>query len=130
LREAGFRNVEVYDPFVPQHAKKPEGKFDIITMFEVLEHSPTPKETMADLSSMLADEGVVMMSTMLQPKNMDSIGVNWWYLAPRNGHVSMHSRRSLTRLAAPFGMRSGSVNDGFHILVRGKPAFAGHIQGI
>ena len=45
LREAGFKHVEVYDPFVPEYVKRPKGEFDIIMMFEVLEHSPTPKET-------------------------------------------------------------------------------------
>lgn len=130
LREAGFQHVEVYDPFVPEYSKRPEGKFDLITMFEVLEHSPSPKETMADLGSMLADEGVVTLSTLLQPQNMDEVGVGWWYLSPRNGHVSMHSRRSLSELASPHGMRAGSFSDGFHVLVRGRPEFAKHISGI
>lgn len=130
LREAGFKHVEVYDPFVPEYVNRPAGKFDIITMFEVLEHSPTPKETMADLVSMLADVGVVTLSTLLQPPNMDQIGVNWWYLSPRNGHVSMHSRRSLAELATPFGLTAGSFSDGFHVLVHGRPEFAKHIKGI
>lgn len=130
LREAGFKHVEVYDPFVPEHSNRPEGKFDIIIMFEVLEHSPTPKETMADLASMLAEVGVVTLSTLLQPQNMDQTGVSWWYLSPRNGHVSMHSRRSLAELALPFGLSCGSFSDAYHILMRGRPAFASHIQGL
>lgn len=130
LREAGFKHVEVYDPFVPEFAKRPEGQFSIITMFEVLEHSPTPKETMADLASMLADAGVVTLSTLLQPQKMDQIGVSWWYLSPRNGHVSMHSRRSLSEIVTPLGLRVGSFNDVFHVLVRGRPEFAQHIKGL
>lgn len=130
LREAGFKHVEVYDPFTPEYSTKPTGKFDVITMIEVLEHSPTPKRTMEDLNSMLADVGVITLSTLMQPQNMDAIGVGWWYLAPRNGHVSMYTQRSLGELASPYGLRLGSFSEGFHLLVRGKPPFAQHINGI
>ncbi|HZZ41953.1 MAG TPA: class I SAM-dependent methyltransferase [Tepidisphaeraceae bacterium] len=127
LREAGFKHVEVYDPFTPKYSVKPTGKFDLILMFEVLEHSPTPKQTVSDLASMLEDVGLVTLSTLLQPQDINAQGLNWWYVAPRNGHVSMHSRQSLTELAKPFGLMVGSFNDGLHLLVRGRPEFAKHV---
>lgn len=129
LREQGFQHVETYDPFTPEFAARPTRKFDIIIMIEVLEHSPTPKQTMTDLASMLADAGVVTLSTLLQPQDIHNHGLNWWYVGPRNGHVSMHSRQSLLELAKPFGLMVGSFSDGFHLLIRGKPPFANHIMG-
>jgi hypothetical protein len=34
LRAAGFPVATTYDPFVPEYAKPPEGKFDLVTCFE------------------------------------------------------------------------------------------------
>ena len=42
LRGAGFPHVETYDPFVPEHARRPSGCFDCIVCFEVMEQRPGP----------------------------------------------------------------------------------------
>ena len=104
MREMGFANVETYDPFTPEFAGRPAGKFDLIVSIEVLEHSPTPKETVADMAGMLAEQGVMTVSTLTQPQDIDALGVNWWYLAPRNGHVSLYSGRALGEVARPLGL--------------------------
>ncbi len=127
LRDTGFPNVDVYDPFVPEFSTKPSGKYELITVFEVLEHSPNPKATLEEISSLLTDVGLVTLSMLVQPANMDQQGVNWWYLAPRNGHVSMFSARSLAELARPFGLTLRSFNEGFHLLTRGRPDYAKHL---
>ena len=74
---------------------------------------------MADMNSLLAENGLILFSTLLQPADIDQQGLNWWYAGPRNGHVSLFSRASLGRLVDPFGLKLGSFNDNLHVLYRG-----------
>ena len=126
LRAAGFPHAETYDPFVPHHADRPAGRFDCIACFEVLEHSTDPLRDIAELNELLSDPGLVILSTLLQPADIEQQGLSWWYAGPRNGHVSLFSRESLERLLNPYGLTFGSFNDGFHVLFREVPEFARH----
>jgi 2-polyprenyl-6-hydroxyphenyl methylase/3-demethylubiquinone-9 3-methyltransferase len=123
-RTAGFPHVETYDPFVPRHATRPRQRFECVVSFEVAEHSTDPRGTFEDINSLLADDGVVIFSTMIQPADIDRLGLNWWYVAPRNGHVSLFSRASLLQVARPFGFSGVSFNDNRHALYRTIPEFA------
>ena len=42
LRADGFPVAVSYDPMVPAHARRPQGKFEVVTCFETLEHLPDP----------------------------------------------------------------------------------------
>ena len=69
------------------------------------EHSPTPAETFADMLSLANDDRVVPRSAPLcQPEQIRAAGMNWWYCVPRNGHISLHTRRSLQHLADQAGI--------------------------
>jgi 2-polyprenyl-3-methyl-5-hydroxy-6-metoxy-1,4-benzoquinol methylase len=65
MAQLGFPHVASYDPF--SMPVRPIGKFDVITCSEVIEHSPFPLRTLADMRSMLADEGCIVLSETLQP---------------------------------------------------------------
>lgn len=41
----------------------PEGHFDVITCFEVIEHVPNPEEVLAELDRLLAPDGLLLIST-------------------------------------------------------------------
>jgi 2-polyprenyl-6-hydroxyphenyl methylase/3-demethylubiquinone-9 3-methyltransferase len=129
LRASDFPHVETYDPFVPRFAARPTGRFDCISCFEVLEHTTDPAAVFAELDQLLADPGLVMFSTLLQPADMALQGLNWWYASPRNGHVSLYTMASLQNLAQPLGLTLASFNEGFHLLLRGRPGFARHFFG-
>jgi 2-polyprenyl-6-hydroxyphenyl methylase/3-demethylubiquinone-9 3-methyltransferase len=124
LREAGFSDVHSYDPFADEHSRRPDGRFDFICAFEVLEHTPTPRETLSDIVSLLRDPGLLMFTTLLQGRELEMTGINWWYIAPRNGHVTLYSRESLEHLAHELRYRFASQDEGMHILVRSIPPFA------
>jgi 2-polyprenyl-6-hydroxyphenyl methylase/3-demethylubiquinone-9 3-methyltransferase len=124
LRAAGFPAVETYDPFVSVHSDRPAGRFDCVLCVEVVEHSTDPGRTFADMIDFLDDPGLILFSTLLQPPDIDRQGLNWWYAAPRNGHVSLFSRESLQALLGPFGLGLASFNDSMHALFRGVPEFA------
>jgi 2-polyprenyl-6-hydroxyphenyl methylase/3-demethylubiquinone-9 3-methyltransferase len=98
----GFEKVASYDPF--SSPRRPEGAFDVITCFEVLEHSPAPARTLADIASLLAPGGCVIFSTAVQPANIHEIRANWWYVAPRNGHASIYTLAALARAGRDEGL--------------------------
>ncbi len=101
MRAAGFTRAEVYDPF--SQPVRPKGQFDIITCFEVLEHALQPRATFDDVRAFLASDGLVIASESLQPLNIESVRGAWWYIAPRNGHVSTFT------VAAMLAMSNGGV---------------------
>jgi 2-polyprenyl-6-hydroxyphenyl methylase/3-demethylubiquinone-9 3-methyltransferase len=127
LRAAGFSSVDTYDPFVPAHSARPPHRYDCIVSFEVVEHATDPRRVFIDMNDLLVDPGVILFSTLLQPANIDQQGLGWWYVLPRNGHVSLFSRASLQKLVQPFGLRLVSFNDNFHALFRAVPEFAQHL---
>ncbi len=127
LRTAGFGSAVTYDPFVPAHAAPPEGTFDLITCFETLEHMPDPLAGIGAIVQKLADPGLVLFSTLLQPPDIAQRGVSWWYVGPRNGHVSMFSRDALIKAWARHGCRTGSFNSNLHIAFRTLPDYTKHL---
>ena len=102
MKARGFHHVSEYDPFsAPQ---KPEGKFDIITCVEVIEHSVNPVATIQDIIGFVADGGGIVFTQSLQPFNIDELRANWWYIGPRNGHVSIFATNSLREIADKLGL--------------------------
>ena len=125
LRAEGF-SATTYDPF-SEFNQMPEGRFDLLTCFEVMEHVPSPKDTAATMASLLKPGGAIFFSTLVQPQDFAAIGLTWWYASPRNGHISLHSSTSLARLFAPHGLRVSSFTEGFHIAYAEIPTFAAHL---
>jgi SAM-dependent methyltransferase len=126
LRQSGFTDVATYDPFSPVHAAEPLRQFDLIVSFEVFEHTTDPKKTLNEVLGFLKPGGLLMFSTLLQPANIDEIKTGWWYIGPRNGHVSIYSEQSLLRLSDEVGYQLGHFNQGMHLLCREVPFFAKH----
>jgi SAM-dependent methyltransferase len=126
LLEAGFSEVKTYDPFVPRFAEKPDGLFDCVICFEVLEHSTDPSRTVKDITEMLTDTGIILLGTLLQPGDIDSHGLAWWYAAPRNAHVSLYSAASLEELARSAGFQVHSLDQSYHVLYRNQGTLPSH----
>ncbi len=97
LRANGFPAAVTYDPMVPAYAHRPEGKFDLVTSFETLEHLPDPLAGIATILECVAETGLIFYSTLVQPADFNNYGLGWWYVGPRNGHVSIFSRQALCR---------------------------------
>jgi 2-polyprenyl-6-hydroxyphenyl methylase/3-demethylubiquinone-9 3-methyltransferase len=115
--EAGFRDFANYDPFFGS-AVAPASSYDLITAFEVMEHTRDPIGTFREALALLRPDGALLFSTVLQPRQLDA---SWWYIAPRNGHVSLHSRRSLLAIAQLLQMEFLSVSAGLHLFYRSPP---------
>lgn len=116
--------TEVYDPFSPAHDVAPQRQYPLVTCFEVLEHTPDPRATIREIAARVQADGIVVFSTLLQPGDFAQRGLDWWYVAPRNGHVTIYSAQSLRALWSDLGFQLISHGDGLHIAYRTLPAFA------
>lgn len=133
LREQGF-SCEAWDPFdaaanTPRdppragasaagRAHPESGRYDLVSAFEVLEHTPTPEKTVAELLGFASPEGIVVFSTLavdaLPPRS-----VGFWYIAPRNGHVTIYTKTALERLFSAFGWKLHHFSEDLHVAYRG-----------
>ena len=128
LRESGW-NSRSYDPFVNKDVDRQQlGKFDLITAFEVFEHVPDPLALMESLHGLLAPSGVLHFSTQLSDGHIQ-LGqrLNWWYAAPRNGHISLFSNNSLQFLAQKHHFTLASDWASLHAMYTSKPAWAARL---
>lgn len=98
-------DVTSYDPlWNNQEINIPEKHFDIITAFEVLEHSPTPNQTIFDIYKYLKPQGKIIITTLVNDILQGKRDPTYWYLSPRNGHVAMFSNKSLEILFSKINM--------------------------
>ena len=106
LKACGWNSTS-YDPFVNTDITIDElGTFDVITCFEVFEHVPKPKELIPILKKFMHRDSVVMFGVdPNDDKLIEGVPLDeWWYVLPRGGHVSLHSRKSLQVLVEQFGL--------------------------
>jgi 2-polyprenyl-6-hydroxyphenyl methylase/3-demethylubiquinone-9 3-methyltransferase len=60
-----------------------------------MEHTSDPVSTLRDVASFLDQSGVLIFTTGIQPYDIGHVRAGWWYIAPRNGHLSIFSEPSL-----------------------------------
>jgi len=125
LREQGW-DSKSFDPFPSNNGGLERmGKQNLITAFEVFEHVPNPNVIMANMVKLIDDDGLILFSTLLSDTFIKPHSrIDWWYCAPRNGHVSLFSRKSLTLLAEKNSYRLASFNNGLHLMFKTLPAWA------
>ncbi len=122
-------NSTSYDPFVNKGVCiKQIGTFDLITAFEVFEHVPDAHVLMSNLRTLLAPGGVIIFSTLLSDNQIrPNQKLTWWYAAPRNGHISLFSKKSLQIITKQYGLNFGSFSNAFHISWVTVPQWASHL---
>jgi 2-polyprenyl-3-methyl-5-hydroxy-6-metoxy-1,4-benzoquinol methylase len=113
LSESGW-NSQSYDLFVDGSSDfKKLGKFDLITAYEVFEHISDVNELVSNLKSLLNTNGIIHFTTLSSDNSLSS---DWWYAAPRNGHISLFSKKSLKVLAGKFNLKLKIINDSEFIM--------------
>lgn len=129
LRDAGWNSTS-YDPFfVAGDQPLPTGRYPLITCFEVFEHVPDVADLAQRLDGFLAPDGLILASTLVSDGQLTpGRPITWWYAAPRNGHVSLFSSRSLGVLATRQGWKLASFSADIHLFWRGDfPHWARHL---
>lgn len=113
LQEYGT-DVVGWDPF-NNSAPIPNEKYEFITSFEVMEHTPTPVKTMEMIDSLLEqNNGKYFFSTLTNDFHLNKL-MNFWYIAPRNGHITIYSNKSLDILFSKFGMKVKHISELYHL---------------
>ena len=111
MRQKGY-DYDSYDPYFI-NTTLPARLYALATSFEVAEHATDPMKTFATMMSFLNRDGALLFSTNLSPCGVTS---DWWYIAPRNGHVSIYTARSLQCLADRLGTRFLTLEDHIHLM--------------
>jgi SAM-dependent methyltransferase len=130
LMSAGW-NSKSYDPFPERNIDISSlGKFNLITAFEVFEHVPDPQLLLENIHHLLDETGLVLFSTLVNDGNIKrQQRLDWWYASPRNGHISLFSKKSLKILGEKYGFHFGSMGTGLHCYYKKFPSWANSIAG-
>jgi len=106
LRKRGWKSSS-YDPFVDRETEISElGHFNLITAYEVFEHVPDVIKLMSQITSLLTEDGIIIFSTLTSDGNIKiNQRIIWWYVSPRNGHISIFTKKSLGILANKYNFR-------------------------
>ncbi|HEY2660869.1 MAG TPA: class I SAM-dependent methyltransferase [Caulobacteraceae bacterium] len=120
LRRRGWAYDSV-DPFGGGDYVSANGGYNFCTSFEVFEHVPDPRASLADLLRRCNPGRLLVLIGTNVSDGMVSLktGLNWWYAAPRNGHISLYSRDSIKILAREAGLGYFSLGRNLHFLSRG-----------
>jgi Methyltransferase domain len=121
LRAAGWK-FDCYDPFGLDDLKAERiGRYNLCTAFEVFEHLPEPSKTLAMVLEHTAPGPLLfMVGTALTDGHVTEANrLNWFYAGPRNGHISLFSRKALQLLAEQHGLELTSVAQCMHFMSRG-----------
>jgi len=122
LIDRGF-NVSSFDPHISGVNDYPKGKFDFVYLIEVIEHCHNVDEVAAWISKHLARDGIVHIQTLLHGFPTAADVLSSWYIAPRNGHISIFTLQALTLLFRKFGINI--VQTVFGVIgFKEKPKFA------
>lgn len=121
LQSNGFSAVSTYDPFSAAFSRMPERQSLIVTCYEVVEHIPDGLTLVRAIADRLHDDGFVHVVTGLLPEGTnDADAFAWWYVAPRNGHVSIYSAKAARVAWASVGFTIEGAENGF-VAYRRRP---------
>jgi len=124
LSKVGF-DASCYDPFYDEKPDQLAADFDLITAFEVFEHTTAPRQLVEDVVGFLKPDGVFLFSTLVSDGNIkENSRLSWWYASPRNGHISIFTQKSLQLLGDQFGFQLLSFSPGVHAFFKKLPVWA------
>jgi 2-polyprenyl-3-methyl-5-hydroxy-6-metoxy-1,4-benzoquinol methylase len=97
------RRATVYQGMLEQIPDLPWGTFDVVTSWDSLEHTPTPREFASCLARLIAPGGRLVMTT-LHHRSLAwlALRMNWSMVA--EGHFTYWNRKSLARLFEEQGL--------------------------
>jgi 2-polyprenyl-6-hydroxyphenyl methylase/3-demethylubiquinone-9 3-methyltransferase len=121
LIDRGFQ-LDSYEPNFVEGCAEPTGTYDVIMLIEVIEHCHDLDDVMRKLARYLSDHGIIYVATMLHPAQHDASVLNSWYIAPRNGHISIFSFAALAVLFRRYGINLVQTLYGM-VGFRQKPTF-------
>ncbi len=112
LIDSGF-SVDSYDPYRAD-APAITGTYGLIIAIEVLEHCTDLASVRLFMRKHLAENGLVWVETLLHPFPTPPDALDSWYIAPRDGHISIHTFPSISLFFNSIGLNYAStIHGGF-----------------
>ncbi len=102
------RGIKVYVETLKSLSKKMSKKYDVITLWGVIEHFENPKEEMEYLYNLLNPNGIIVLWT----GNVDGLmsrllGRKWWYW--QGQHIQYFTNKSLNFLGKQTGFKNLAI---------------------
>ena len=112
---------ESFDPFGKQALTKDPGSYSIVTAFEVLEHVPDPLAVFDKIAGLLTTSRSLCLISTMTNDGLASSGalMNWWYAAPRNGHITLYAQKTLKMLADRHKLDYRKITRSVHLFGHG-----------
>lgn len=127
MRCRGFSTVHSYDPF--SSPEMPSGRFSVACLFEVIEHMPDPMKTLQDIvSEILESSGVIILTQSIQPVDFKETRGRWWYIGPRNGHISTYSEKTFERICRSLDLVYFNLQPGYYAFLRRNTTYEGPLR--
>ncbi len=82
----------------------PGGSFDVITLFDVIEHVLEPGAWLRAVRRLLAPRGIVVVTTGDTDSLACRVTGRWWHLMTPPEHLTFFSRRGLTEMMTRTGL--------------------------
>jgi 2-polyprenyl-6-hydroxyphenyl methylase/3-demethylubiquinone-9 3-methyltransferase len=96
--DSGF-DYYSYEPYLTNSNKSyPSGQFDFIFAIEVVEHCHNLEDLTNFIKEHLTTEGIFYIQTEIHPFPTPENILNSWYIAPRDGHISIFTFKALAAL--------------------------------
>ncbi len=119
MRERGhdYRHHDAYATpvFAREHRDSGEGRFDLVSAFEVMEHLAHPK---GELAKIAERTDLILFTTELLPTPVPAVA-DWWYYMPEVGqHISLHTAASLRHVGDALGYDLTTNDRNWHIFHR------------
>lgn len=115
LKQQGYPNIHVYDPYFFPELKLQADTYDFIVACEVVEHLYFPLAEFTQLFNYLKPKGfLVIKSHFWSGQNIQE-----WYYASDPTHVSIYNIKSLNQISTSIGFSSLQIlNDRVAILFK------------
>jgi 2-polyprenyl-3-methyl-5-hydroxy-6-metoxy-1,4-benzoquinol methylase len=98
--------IEAYHTACPTE----HSKYDIVTMFDVIEHCPDIEDTIQSVKLMIKDSGFFVFCTPnFKPSMLDNIE-EWRHYRPAGEHVFCFSEKSILTLAKIYNLEVVDIN--------------------
>jgi len=104
LIDQGF-DVTSFEPYLAEQASEIKyHQYDLIIMIEVIEHCHNLSEVGDLMSKLLSRDGILWIQTALHPHPTGNDILSSWYIAPRNGHISIFTLPAITLFFRRYGI--------------------------
>jgi 2-polyprenyl-3-methyl-5-hydroxy-6-metoxy-1,4-benzoquinol methylase len=102
------------------------GQFDVVTMWEVMEHLPDPNENLKEIFRILKDDGIFLASVPNFNSIQSLIFGRWWYGLKTPVHLSHFTPRTMSMLLRNNGFEPKI----YHSLINLKKPVTGYSDSL